>query len=181
MESVSDYCVDSPIFLPPKNWKMVRILLPFGRVRPEKFSFSVKAYPPLGGSIISANLWYIFLASCNVDSGKPLEGEASWERDGVDIDKYMFSESDVEACTIMQIVSAENTNTRLFYVLFGTRYMTNFHVLYICSKLLHRRCFKMRLPVHDIELIQTQRRCDQLALVFQHCKYRNIDAFFYWG
>jgi hypothetical protein len=73
----------------------------FGRARPEKFSFSVRTYPSLGGSTTSANLWYAFLVSCSVASGKPVEeGAASWERDGVDIDRYTFSGSDAEACNV---------------------------------------------------------------------------------
>jgi hypothetical protein len=73
----------------------------FGRVRPEKLSFRVRTYPSLGGSTISANLWYVFLVSCSVISGRPLEdGEASREREGVDIDRNTFSESDAQACAI---------------------------------------------------------------------------------
>lgn len=83
-------------------------IVPFGRVRPEKLSFSVRPYPSLGGSMTSANLWYAFLVSCSVASGRlRLEDDegaaaaaASWEeRDGVDIDTYTFSGSDAEACT----------------------------------------------------------------------------------
>jgi hypothetical protein len=84
------------------NWKRrVQLFVPFGRARPEKFSFSVRTYPSLGGSTTSANLWYAFLVSCSVASGKPVEeGAASWERDGVDIDRYTFSGSDAEACNV---------------------------------------------------------------------------------
>lgn len=62
--------------------------------------------------MISANLWYIFLVCCSVISGRPLkDGEALWDRDGVDIDRYTFSESDAEACKILQIHGCQ-----LFYV-----------------------------------------------------------------
>lgn len=69
-------------------------------------SLSVRAYPSLGGSTISANLPYVFLVSCRVSSGRRLAADddegaaASWESDGVDIDRNTFSGSDTEACNI---------------------------------------------------------------------------------
>lgn len=102
----------SNVLLPLTNWwKRSELALmsssnvPFGRVRPEKLSLSVRTYPSLGGSTISANLPYVFLVSCRVSSGRPPldddEGAAaSWESDGVDIDRNTFSGSDTEACNM---------------------------------------------------------------------------------
>jgi len=112
---------------------------------------SVRTYPSLGGSTISANLPYVFLVSCRVSSGRPLldEGAASWESDGVDIDRNTLSGSDTEACNMLA-------------------WFTRMITLRVFRLVSSQGCWYY-IPPHDSESIQTRRRYGRQALVFRRC------------
>lgn len=67
------------------------MVLPLLQVSLPKFSFRVSVYPSLGGSTMSAKFEYFALMSCNMQSSKPFGFDSSTERDGVFIEKYIFS------------------------------------------------------------------------------------------
>lgn len=70
-----------------------------------KSSLRVSTNPSFGGSTISAISQYHLLISCRVQSGRPFRSKTSGDNGGVDMDKYIISGSDAEACAELLLFS----------------------------------------------------------------------------